>query len=197
MMTSEVNRLKYEQQSQKNLIKENKEKIKLNKQLPYLVANVVEILDPSSTQNKNKNDGAAQDADDASNALSAVIKTSTRQTIYLPVIGLVPASELIPGDLVGTNKDSYLILEKLPVEYDSRVKAMEIDEKPTDSYSDIGGLDKQIQELVEAIVLPMTHKDKFDTIGIKPPKGALLHGRQERARRCSRAPALRRRMQCF
>ena len=176
MMTSEVNRLKYEQQSQKNLIKENKEKIKLNKQLPYLVANVVEILDPSSTQNKNKNDGAAQDADDASNALSAVIKTSTRQTIYLPVIGLVPASELIPGDLVGTNKDSYLILEKLPVEYDSRVKAMEIDEKPTDSYSDIGGLDKQIQELVEAIVLPMTHKDKFDTIGIKPPKGALLHG---------------------
>jgi len=40
------------------------------------------------------------------------------------------------------NKDSYLILEKLPAEYDSRVKAMEIDEKPTEEYSDIGGLDK-------------------------------------------------------
>ena len=45
------------------------------------------------------------------------------------------------------NKDSYLILEKLPTEYDSRVKAMEVDERPTEQYSDIGGLDKQIQEV--------------------------------------------------
>ena len=33
-----------------------------------------------------------------------------------------------------------------------------MDEKPSEDYSDIGGLDKQIQELVEAIVLPVTHK---------------------------------------
>ena len=38
------------------------------------------------------------------------------------------------------------------------MKAMEVDEKPSEDYSDIGGLDKQIQELVEAIVLPVTHK---------------------------------------
>ena len=43
------------------------------------------------------------------------------------------------------NKDSYLILDTLPPEYDSRVKAMEVDEKPTEDYSDVGGLDKQIQ----------------------------------------------------
>ncbi len=59
---------------------------------------------------------------------------------------------------VGLLQDSYLILDTLPAEYDSRVKAMEVDEKPTEDYSDIGGLDKQIQELVEAIVLPVTHK---------------------------------------
>lgn len=47
------------------------------------------------------------------------------------------------------NKDSYLILETLPTEYDSRVKAMEVDERPTEQYSDIGGLDKQIQEVRE------------------------------------------------
>ena len=28
--------------------------------------------------------------------------------------------------------------------YDGRAKAMEVDERPTESYSDIGGLDKQI-----------------------------------------------------
>lgn len=33
--------------------------------------------------------------------------------------------------------------------YDSRVKAMEVDERPTEQYSDIGGLDKQIQEVGE------------------------------------------------
>lgn len=38
------------------------------------------------------------------------------------------------------------------------------------------GLDKEIQELMEAVVLPMTHKHMFDSIGIRPPKGILLHG---------------------
>ena len=78
--------------------------------------------------------------------------------------------------MVGVNKDSYLVLEKLPAEYDSRVKAMEVDTKPTEQYSDIGGLDKQIQELIEAVVLPMTERERFENIGIKPPKGVLLYG---------------------
>ena len=39
-------------------------------------------------------------------------------------------------------------LPSLPlVRYDSRVKAMELDERPTEQYSDIGGLDKQIEEV--------------------------------------------------
>ena len=54
----------------------------------------------------------------------AVVKTSTRQTYFLPVIGLVDPENLKPGDLVGVNKDSYLILETLPSEYDARVKGM-------------------------------------------------------------------------
>ena len=37
---------------------------------------------------------------------------------------------------------SYIILEKLPTEYDSRVKAMEVDEKPQEEYQDIGGMYK-------------------------------------------------------
>lgn len=42
-MKSENKRLAYEQLSMKEKIKENKDKIKLNKQLPYLVGNVVEV----------------------------------------------------------------------------------------------------------------------------------------------------------
>lgn len=107
---------------------------------------------------------------------TAVIKTSTRQTVFLPLIGLVPPEALEPQDLIGVNKDSYLVLDTLPAEYDSRVKAMEVDERPTETYTDIGGLEKQIEELVEAIVLPMEQADKFKTIGIKPPKGCLMYG---------------------
>lgn len=94
----------------------------------------------------------------------------------MPLIGLVDPATLKPGDLVGVNKDTYLVMEKLPSEYDSRVKAMEVDERPTDDYNDIGGLDKQVEELVEAIVLPLTHADRFKALGIKPPKGVLMYG---------------------
>jgi len=53
---------------------------------------------------------------------------------------------------------------------------MEVDEKPTEEYSDVGGLDKQIEEMIEAIVLPMTHKERFVNLGVKPPKGVLMWG---------------------
>lgn len=114
---------------------------------------------------------------------AAVIKTSTRQvfillikTIFLPVIGLVELEKLKPGELIGVNKDSYIIYDTLPSEYDPRVKAMEIDERPTEEYTDIGGLDKQIEELREAAVLPITHAELFTKIGIRPPKGVLMYG---------------------
>lgn len=119
----------------------------------------------------------------------AVIRTSTRQTVFLPLISLVPAEKLKPGNLIGVNKDSYLILDALPAEYDSRVKAMEVDERPTETYTDAGGLDKQIEELAEAIVLPMQQTDRFKTIGIKPPKGCLMYGPPGRARRSWRVRA--------
>lgn len=127
-----------------------------------------------NSEQEEEDDGAVLVLDNQRKGKCAVIKTSTRQTYFLPVIGLVDPEKLKPGDLVGVNKDSYLILETLPAEYDARVKAMEVDERPTEQYSDIGGLDKQIQELIEAVVLPMTHKDKFKNLGIHPPKGVLV-----------------------
>ena len=53
---------------------------------------------------------------------------------------------------------------------------MEVDTRPTEQYSEIRGLDKQIQELIEAVVLPMAHKERFINLGIKPPKGVMMYG---------------------
>ncbi|KAG8822028.1 26S proteasome regulatory subunit 6A [Serendipita sp. 399] len=172
VMRSETLRLQHEQDTMREKIRENGDKIKQNKVLPYLVSNVVEILD----MDPEAEDGATKDSDSSRKGKCAVIKTSTRQTIFLPIIGLVPHEQLKPGDLIGVNKDSYLILDTLPAEYDSRVKAMEVDERPTETYTDIGGLEKQIEELMEAIVWPMTQGERFKTLGIKPPKGVLMYG---------------------
>lgn len=48
-----------------------------------------------------------------------------------------------------SNNIVYIRLQHILVifRYDSRVKAMELDERPTEQYSDIGGLDKQIEEV--------------------------------------------------
>ena len=40
----------------------------------------------------------------------------------------------------------------------------------------VGGLEQQIQEMKEAVELPMTHPEIYDDIGIKPPKGVILYG---------------------
>lgn len=173
IMKSDMNRIKHEAKEQMAHVKDNKEKVKMNKVLPYLVANVIEIIEPYVDPDE---DGAAMDANTPLADKGVVVKTSTRQTVFLPISGLIRPSELKPGELVGTNKDSYIILEKLPAEYDQRVKAMEVDERPQEDYTDVGGLDKQIQELIEAVVLPLTEADKFETIGIRAPKGVLLYG---------------------
>eukprot|EP00659_Diplonema_papillatum_P012481 gene12481-19315_t len=173
VLASERTKASNDTKKMQDKIKDNTERIKLNSQLPHLVSNLVEIL--SEDENDEPEDETV-DVDDHRKGKSAVIKTTTRQTIYLPVIGLVPAEKLKPNDLVGVNKDSYLILDSLPPEYDARVKAMEVDEKPKEKYTDIGGLDKQIQEMAEACVLPFTHRDRFKAIGITPPKGVILYG---------------------
>jgi 26S proteasome regulatory subunit T5 len=166
--------LQQEIKQMKEKLKENLEKIKLNKQLPYLVGHVIEVLDVDAEDMEEE--GANIDLDAQHKGKSVVIKTSTRQTIFLPVAGLVDIEKLKPGDLIGVNKDSYLILDTLPPEYDARVKAMEVDTRPTEQLADVGGLEKQFEELMDAVVLPITHKQYFEKIGIKPPKGALLYG---------------------
>ena len=53
IMKSDVQRITHESRGQRDRIRENQEKVKLNKQLPYLVANVVEILEPDAEDGKS------------------------------------------------------------------------------------------------------------------------------------------------
>ena len=47
---------------------------------------------------------------------------------------------------------------------------MQVEKAPLESYADVGGLEPQIQEIKEAVELPLTHPELYEDIGIKPPK---------------------------
>ena len=57
-------------------------------------------------------------------------------------------------------------------------KAVEIVEErvPDVAYEDIGGLAEEIKKIREMVELPLKHPEIFDSLGIEPPKGVLLHG---------------------
>lgn len=49
-------------------------------------------------------------------------------------------------------------------------------ETPTVHWEAIGGLDEVKQRLIEAIEWPIKYPEKFEKLGIKPPRGILLYG---------------------
>lgn len=59
IMKSDVQRITHESRAQRDRIRENQEKVKLNKQLPYLVANVVEVLEPDAEDGESVTMGRA------------------------------------------------------------------------------------------------------------------------------------------
>ena len=84
--------------------------------------------------------------------------------------------KLVPGDTVLTEQKNLTIISKIPVTKKFNVEQFVIVEKPTTSWADIGGLDMQRREIQEVVELPLKKPALFKKVGIKPPKGILLHG---------------------
>ncbi|MCH2453285.1 MAG: proteasome-activating nucleotidase [Halobacteriales archaeon] len=92
-------------------------------------------------------------------------------TVSLPELH----DEMKPGSRVAVNS-ALSIIHILDEETDLRAQAMQIDECPTVTYDDIGGLDDQIQQIREAVEIPLENPEIFKTVGVEPPAGVLLHG---------------------
>lgn len=80
------------------------------------------------------------------------------------------------GKRVAMSQKNLAVLDVLPDTKDARAKAMELVERPHETFDMVGGLESEIQQLREAVILPMTHPEKFERLGITPPSGLLLHG---------------------
>ena len=77
------------------------------------------------------------------------------------------------GDHLRLDTKSNLLLEKLAR---PEVEDLLLEEVPDISYSDIGGLDTQIELIADAVELPFLHQDLFAEHRLPAPKGILLYG---------------------
>jgi proteasome-associated ATPase len=77
------------------------------------------------------------------------------------------------GDTVLMDTRSALLLEKLPR---PEVEELVLEEVPDIDYSDIGGLDDQIEAITDAVELPFLHQELFREYALPAPKGILLYG---------------------
>lgn len=121
---------------------------------PHIEATVLEVLDSESV----------------------IVKSTTGPNLIVKVSNGIDVKSLRPGMRVALNNRGSAIVRVLPNVVDPMVRAMEVIEKPNVTFDDIGGLEKQIRELYEVVVLPLIKPEVFRELGIEPPKGVLLHG---------------------
>ncbi len=105
-----------------------------------------------------------------------VVKSSAGPNFVVNCSQFVDQGDLVAGTRVAMNQQSFAIIEALPGEKDPSVTTMEVEDRPNVTYSEIGGLELQIQEIKETVELPLLHPELFEKVGIEPPKGVLLYG---------------------
>jgi len=106
----------------------------------------------------------------------AIISSSVGPEYYVPIMSFVDKDQIEPGCSILMHNKVMSVVGLLQDEVDPLVSVMKVDKAPLETYADIGGLDKQIQEIKESVELPLTHPELYDDIGIKPPKGVILYG---------------------
>src|SRR5579864_8738333 len=77
------------------------------------------------------------------------------------------------GDSLLLEPRSGYVYERIPK---AEVEELILEEVPDITYSEIGGLAPQIEQIRDAIELPYLHADLFKEHQLKPPKGVLLYG---------------------
>jgi proteasome-associated ATPase len=81
--------------------------------------------------------------------------------------------KLRAGDTILMDSRTGLLLEKLPR---PEVEELVLEEVPDIAYTDVGGLDDQIESIKDAVELPFLHRDLFLEHQLPAPKGILLYG---------------------
>merc|ERR1712048_380710 len=106
----------------------------------------------------------------------AIVSSSVGPEYYVNILSSVNQDLLDPGSSVLLHNKTMSVVGILQDDADPMVSVMKVEKAPLESYADIGGLEDQIQEIKEAVELPLAHPELYEDIGIKPPKGVILYG---------------------
>ncbi|QLH79021.1 CDC48 family AAA ATPase [Halosimplex rubrum] len=99
------------------------------------------------------------------------LSSMSGQKIPLKIAGTEPT-----GTVVVTDSTEVDVAEKPAEQITGETPGAPEGGAPDITYEDIGGLDDELEQVREMIELPMRHPELFETLGIEPPKGVLLHG---------------------
>ena len=77
------------------------------------------------------------------------------------------------GDSMLLDARAAVVVEKIAK---AEIEDLVLEEIPDVSYDDIGGLDAQIEQIVDAVELPFLHADLYTEHELPAPKGILLYG---------------------
>jgi proteasome regulatory subunit len=105
-----------------------------------------------------------------------VVKSSTGPDFIVHTADYIDRQNLTVGARVALNKQTLAVMGVLPPSLDPIVLGAEVIERPAVTYDEIGGLEKEITEIREAVEDPLLKPDLFRKVGIDPPKGVLLVG---------------------
>merc|ERR1711879_233137 len=105
-----------------------------------------------------------------------IVSTAMGPQYYVNILSFVDKDLLEPSCTVLLNYKMYAVVGILSEDTDATVNVMKVDKAPQETYGDVGGLEAQIQEIKEAVELPLTHPEYYEEMGIKPPKGVILYG---------------------
>ena len=137
---------------EKELLQLRKENAQL-KRVPLFVAAVVDVLENGEVYLRQQGNNQEY-------------VTTVNEKLY---------RTLKPGMKVAVN-NTLSIVKTIGNIYDSRVRVMELDEQPSVTFEQVGGLKEEIEEVREAVEYPLTKPEIYERIGVEPPKGILLYG---------------------
>ena len=147
----------YIKDEQKNLQREllrAREEVKRIQSVPLVIGQFLEMIDSDN----------------------GIVGSTTGSNYYVRISSTINRELLKPSASVALHRHSNALVDVLPPEADSSISLMAAHERPDVTYSDIGGMDIQKQEIREAVELPLTNHELYRQVGIDPPRGVLLYG---------------------
>jgi proteasome regulatory subunit len=137
---------------EKELLQLRKENAQL-KRVPLFVAAVVDVLENGEVY----------------------LRQQGNNQEYVTAVNEKLHRTLKPGMKVAVN-NTLSIVKTIGNIFDSRVRVMELDEQPSVTFEQVGGLKEEIEEVREAVEYPLTKPEIYERVGVEPPKGILLYG---------------------